>query len=339
MLCAGVALIVLSGCDTPVSTAPSHTKVLAPDQDDQIGGSFIESSDIRTMAQQLCTELLTLPEISESGDTVRIATESIKNSTRHMIDTNLLLRRLRLELNRYSQGQVRFFAQGSGQRTRTRILKEREQADVEKVIEEAARYIASSDVLQNSEKPVRVAVRPVANTNLFNMNADSFASLLRVKIKEYAGGKVVFAKPGSDAKVDYTLTGEFFAESIKREGIANTVEDLKWAQENPDKWHDSNSNSQDNTVYGTQINLDGSVRRRIKVGPNITYKLIDPALWNSPNVTKTFNVMLVDNEDMAVLEKVINLEERIKSGQEHANYILTGDILSLIHISEPTRPY
>jgi len=337
MLCAGVALIVLSGCDTPVSTAPSHTKVLAPDQDDQIGGSFIESSDIRTMAQQLCTELLTLPEISESGDTVRIATESIKNSTRHMIDTNLLLRRLRLELNRYSQGQVRFFAQGSGQRTRTRILKEREQADVEKVIEEAARYIASSDVLQNSEKPVRVAVRPVANTNLFNMNADSFASLLRVKIKEYAGGKVVFAKPGSDAKVDYTLTGEFFAESIKREGIANTVEDLKWAQENPDKWHDSNSNSQDNTVYGTQINLDGSVRRRIKVGPNITYKLIDPALWNSPNVTKTFNVMLVDNEDMAVLEKVINLEERIKSGQEHANYILTGDISSLSKASAGQR--
>ena len=329
--------VSLAGCATPVDTTPSHTKVLTPDQDDGVGGSFIESSDIRTIAQQVCTELLTLSEISNSPDTVHIATERIKNSTRYMVDTNLVLRRLRLDLNKYSQGQLRFFAHGSGQIARTRILREREQTDLQKAIDEAARYVVSSDVLQNSEKPVRIAVNPVANTNLFNMNADSFASLLRTKIKEHAGAKVLFAKPGSDAQVDYTLTGEFFAQSIKREGVANTVEDLKWAQENPDKWHDSNSNSQDNTVYGNQINLDGAARRRIKIGPNITYKLIDPALWNSPNVTKTFNVMLVNNEGMVVLEKVVNLEEQIKSGQERANYILTGDISSLSKASVGQR--
>ena len=320
---------MLSGCATPVDTTPSHTQVLTPDEDDQVGGSFIDSSDIRTIAQQMCTELLTLPEVSESPDTVRIATEIIKNSTRYMIDTNLLLRRMRLELNKYSQGKLRFFAQSSGQTTRTRILKERTQTDAHKAIEEVARYIVSSDILQNSEKPVRIAVQPVANTNLFNMNADSFASLLRTKIKENAGAKVLFTRPDSDAQVDYTLTGEFFVESIKREGIANTVEDLKWAQENPNKWYDDSIKSQVGTVYGTQFNLDGSIRRRIKIGAYITYKLIDASLWNSPNVTKMFNVMLVNNEDMAVLEKVVNLEEQIKSGQERANYILTGDIGSL----------
>jgi len=329
VLCVILGAVVLGGCATPVDTTPSHTKVLTPDQDDQIGGSFIDSSDIRTIAQQMCTKLLSLPEVSESPDTVHIATEKIKNSTRYMIDTNLLLRRLRLDLNRYSQGQLRFFAQGSGQTTRTRILKEREQTRVQEAIDDVASYITATELVQNSEKPLRLAVKPVANTNLFNMNADSFASLLRTKIKEHAGSKVLFAKPGSDAEVDYTLTGEFFVESIQREGVANTVEDLKWAQENPNRWYEDPNYSPGGTVYGTQINLDGSIRRRIKVGPNITYKLIDASLWNSPNLTKKFNVMLVDKENMAVLEKVVSLEEQIKSGQERANYILTGDVSSL----------
>lgn len=322
-------VVGLGGCATPVDTTPSHTKVLTPDQDDQIGGSFIDSSDIRTIAQQMCTKLLSLPEVSGSPDTVYIATEKIKNSTRYMIDTNLLLQRLRLDLNKYSQGQLRFFAQSSGQRTRTRILKEREQTNVQKAIDDVASYIVASDVVQNSEKPVRMAVKPVANTNLFNMNADSFASLLRTKIKDRAGTKVLFARPGSDAEVDYALTGEFFVESIQREGVANTVEDLKWAQEHPNQWYEDPNYWPGSTVYGTQINLDGSIRRRIQIGPNITYKLIDASLWNSPNLTKKFNVMLVNNENMAVLEKVVNLEEQIKSGQEVANYILTGDISSL----------
>ncbi|MBN2315655.1 MAG: hypothetical protein JXM79_17135, partial [Sedimentisphaerales bacterium] len=280
-------------------------------------------------AQQMCTKLLSLPEVSESPEAVHIATEKIKNSTRYMIDTDLLLRRLRLDLNKYSQGQLRFFAQGSGQRTRTRILREREQTQVQEALDDVARYIAESDLVQNSQTPVRLDVKPVANTNLFNMNADSFASLLRTKIKDQAGSKVLFARPGSDAEVDYTLTGEFFVESIQREGVANTVEDLKWAQEHPNEWYEDPNESRGSTVYGTQINLDGSIRRRIKIGPNITYKLIDASLWNSPNLTKKFNVMIVNNENMAVLERVVSLEEQITSGQERANYILTGDISSL----------
>ena len=154
-------LIMLGGCATPVDTTPSHTRVLTPDQDDQVGGSFIESSDVRTIAQQVCAELLTLPEVSQSSETVHIATERVKNSTRYLVDTNLLLRRLRLELNKYSQGQLRFFAQGSGQLARTRVLREREQTNIQKVIDEAALHIASSDILQNSEQPIKIAVNPV----------------------------------------------------------------------------------------------------------------------------------------------------------------------------------
>ena len=139
----------------------------------------------------------------------------------------------------------------------------------------------------------------------------------------------MFARPGSKADVDYTLTGEFLAQSIKREGVANTVEDLKWAQENPNIWYEQNRTERKNVVHGDQININTIDESNVKIGPNMTYKIIDPSLWNSPNVTKIFNVMLVNQEDMAVLEKRINLEERIKSGLEHADFILTGEINAL----------
>lgn len=323
------SVFVQCGCDKPISTATSHTQVLAPDQDDHMGGSFIESSDIRTIAQKFCTEILTLPEINDYPEMVRISTEKIKNSTRYIVDTNLLLRRLRLEMNTYSNGKLRFFAQGSGQIARRRILREQEATRVQAVLDEVALFVANADMVKNAVEPVRISVQPVANTNLFNMNADSFAALLRTKIRSHAGDKVLFTKPGSEAEVDYTLSGQFFAESIMREGVANTTEDLKWAQENPEEWYDDDDEEVKNTVQGNQINVGGVTSSEIKIGPNLTYKVIDPELWYSPNVTKTFNVMLINNEDIAVLEKVVNLETRITSGQENADYILTGDISSL----------
>jgi len=332
-----VISFLLVGCSTPIDTTPSHTRELAPDQADDVGGSFLESSDIRTMAQQICSELLGLPEIAESSGKARIATDKIKNSTRYIIDTDILLRRLRLELSKYSQGKIRFFVQGGNQVTRTRIIKERNQTQLEPLLTKMARYLASSDVISKATEPVRISINPVANTNLYNMNANSFISLLRSKIKKIAGDKVLFAQPNSGAKVDYTLTGEFIARSIKREGIANTVEDLKWAQENPEKWQNNDLNSQSNTVQGVQVNLNTSNVNRVKVGPNTVYGTIDPALWESPNVTKVFNVMLVDAESIAVLEKTITIEEQIKSGQENAGYILTGEIGALSKAGQGQR--
>jgi PBP1b-binding outer membrane lipoprotein LpoB len=330
-------LLALGGCATPIDTSPSHTKMLAPDQDDEIGGSFIESSDIRTMAQQMSTEMLSMPEIRNDIEVVRIVTGNMKNSTRHMVDTDLLLRRLRLELNRHSNGKFRFLAQDIGQAARKRILIERESTDAQNAIKQAAKYIVESKIVQQADNPIRMAVAPVANTNLFNMNADSFASLLRTKIKEQAGSKVIFAQPGSQAKVDFLLTGEFIAQSIKREGVANTVEDLKWAQNNPDTWYKQNNSERKNEVHGDQINVNTIGNSNIKIGPNATYKIIDPSLWNSPNVTKTFNIMLINQEEMAVLEKSIILEEEIKSGMEHANFILTGEISALSKASRGQR--
>ena len=328
---------LVCGCSTPIDTSPSHTRILNPDQDDKMGGSFIESSDIRTIAQQFSTDLLSLPEINQNPDVSYIVTQRIRNSTRYMVDTELLMRRLRLELNQYGKGQVRFLAQDSGQAARTQILREREQSLIHEAIDEIAIYIANSEIVQKSPSSLRVDILPVANTNLFNMNADSFASLLRTKIKDHAGDKILFAGPNTrPTEVDYTLTGEFFAQSLKTEGIASTVEDLKWAQENPEQFYDVDKTDGQATVYGTQVNI-GVPHRRVKIGPNTTYKIIDPSLWHSPNVTKTFNVMLVNHEQFAVLEKTVNLEERISTGSERANFILTGDISALSKASDGAR--
>jgi len=321
-------VLAFGGCATPVDTRPSHSETLLPDQDDNMGGSFLESSDIRTMANAMCTQLLSLPEVDAADEAIRIATDKIRNSTRYMIDSDILLRRLRLELNNYSQGRIRFFAQRIGQNTRQRIIEERGQTDVKALIDEVADYIAASDVIQKADEPVLVAVEPVTNTNLVNINGDSFVSMLRASLKEKAGSKVMFTRPGSTTVAPYTLTGEFFAQSMRLEGTANMARDLQDAQENPERWYDSNSTSQSNTVYGNQVNLDRD-RRTNRIGPNTTYGAINPSLMNNPNVTKTFTAMLINQDDIAVVEKTVDLDKQIKSGQETAKYVLSGEIKSL----------
>lgn len=45
--------LLVAGCATPVVHEPSRTTILDPDAEDSVGGSFLESSDIRTIAQQM----------------------------------------------------------------------------------------------------------------------------------------------------------------------------------------------------------------------------------------------------------------------------------------------
>ncbi len=325
MICYCMGLV---GCATPGNTSQSHTQILSPDQADDVGGSFLGSNDIRTISQQMCTELLALPDISGNEKLV-IATDKIANSTRYLIDTDILMKKVRLELNKYSDGKIRFLANQAGQNARKAILTERNSKDIEEALDELAQAIVDSSFIKNADKQVVISLAKIDNTNLYNMNADSFAILLRSKIKQCAGEKIVFTMPGSDVKYDYLLTGQFYAESLKTEGVANTVNDLKWAEENQEKWRGYENSTNVNNTNGIQVingnvNKDGSM-----VGPNAFHRAISPELWESPNVKKTFNVMLVNNDDLSVFEKAIDLEKKIDSGKGKANYILTGEISSI----------
>jgi PBP1b-binding outer membrane lipoprotein LpoB len=315
-------LLFTNGCATP-SGGLSHTIVLQPDQEDNIGGSFIESSDIRTIAAQMTTALLSIPEIAQKGSAVRIAIAPIRNSSRYIIDKDIFSKKLRLELNQVSEGKVKFFSQGVGQDVREEILTERQENLWDSLIDQAASALLAAPVVTESTQVLRVAVIPVKNTNLTGVNAESFTSLLRAKVSDNSKGKFVFLSREANGKVteqildeqdlkdqglvtrggakqlfgvDYFLTGEFIAQSIMNEGAADVVE----------------------TKIGRSPDDPGAIQGKVTQSQK------------NPNVTKYLNVKFVDAETAAVpFEKLIKVESKITSGVERADFILTGELSAL----------
>jgi len=93
-----------------------------PDEDDNLGGTGIESTDIRTVARKMAESILEISEIRKAEGVPRIALLPVKNSTRFVINKDILTKKIRLELNKNASGQVRFLA-----RERLEdIIKERE---------------------------------------------------------------------------------------------------------------------------------------------------------------------------------------------------------------------
>jgi TolB-like protein len=290
---------------------------MQPDEEDNIGGTFLESGDIRTIATKMSTALLSTPEISGSEQPVRIALAPIRNSTRFMVDQDILMKRLRLELSRYGAGRVTFFAQNVGQGVRREVLQEQDEALWDKACTEVAEYLLRSPTLANAATPPTIAVIPVRNTNLAGLNADSFTELIRAKIAEQANGKVVFLAREKNGKaieellnekdlkkldmvqtkkmkelfgVDYFLGGELISEGIATAGV--TTATSTWL-----------------TERGNQVS-----------GGTTTTSL-------DPNVTKQLNVMLIDADDGSVpVEKLVTLERKMKSGLASAEYVLTGEL-------------
>lgn len=322
---AGLILVtfLFNGCATPNVGRLSHTEILQPDEDDDLGGTFLESGDIRTIATRMSVALLSTPEISNHFSPVRIAIAPVRNSTHFIIDKNIFMKRLRIELNRVARGKIRFLSQNMGQRTRNRILRERDEELWDNLINEAANTIVNSSVIASGSPPPTIAVIPVRNTNIVNLNADSFTALIRARISERARGKVYFLGREKNGKVleeildekdiknmglvksrrikdlygaDYFLTGEFIAKSLfKQNTTLVTRERIGRDQDDP-----------------------GVIERKRQ-----EYR-------EKPNVDKYLNVMLVDAETGATLvEKLIKVERKMKSGLGRADYLLTGEISSL----------
>lgn len=326
---AGIMFLgVLAGCSTP--HVSSHGQI-QPDQDIITGG--MGSSDIRTMASKMCPEILALPEVVGSADVTRIAISPMKNSSRFIIDMNIFMKKLRLDLNRYSQGQVRFFSQNNGARTRTTLLKNRREKLVDASLDKLADQIVGLPIVTGSPDPVTVAVLPVLNVNFVNMNANSFTAMLRAKVAERSNGKVLFTMPGSTVKADYLLTGQFIADGMKQEGIVNLVDYIDLMEDRMEKGqsldlYDRDEASVSGTNHGIQIN---AIAHLGTIEPSLFRQLqVSAALRAEPNVTKRLSVMLVDaGKELAVFEKMIVVEQKITDGTQNANFILSGEISGL----------
>ncbi|MBU0503575.1 MAG: penicillin-binding protein activator LpoB [Candidatus Omnitrophica bacterium] len=99
--------LVLSSCATvPVS----HTSTILPDNDDNLGGTGIESTDILTVSRKMALSILEVPEIMRANGTPRIALLPVKNNTRFIINKDIFTQKIRIELNKNVSGKVRFLA-------------------------------------------------------------------------------------------------------------------------------------------------------------------------------------------------------------------------------------
>lgn len=321
------ALVFMSGmvqwgCSTP-DMGGSKTIELPPDGDDGVGGSFIESRDIRSIAVQMTPAILSVPEIEEAGHGVGIAIAPFRNSSRYAIDNNIFMQRLRIELSKVADGRVRFFSQHSGQAERMEILAARQEPTMEEMVEDAVDAILAAPVIRDASRALRMAPLPFKNTNLQGVNANSFSALLGARLAERAGGKIEtlsreasgkIAKQiieerkarnsgkrevGSTARVwevDYFIGGEFVADSIMPE--AATDDTTLRLGRSPD----------DPRAVG------GGVRSR----------------HAPPNTGKFIIVKLIDAQTTQMpFQKTLRIDKKITSGLENAAFILTGELSSL----------
>ncbi|MDP2928059.1 MAG: penicillin-binding protein activator LpoB [Candidatus Omnitrophota bacterium] len=99
--------LCLAGCAT-VET--SYTKTVPLDEDDGLGGTGIEATDIRTVSRKMAESILNVPQIMNAQGSPIIALLPVKNSTRFIINKDIFTKKIRIQLNQNAQGKMTFLA-------------------------------------------------------------------------------------------------------------------------------------------------------------------------------------------------------------------------------------
>jgi hypothetical protein len=96
------ALIGLSAvsCDTP-------TRRVDPDQDDAVGGTGVDSADIRTTADKIARSILGMDRIFAKG-TPYVVVQSPVNQTRFPINASMIADQIMTQLIQNANGRVEF---------------------------------------------------------------------------------------------------------------------------------------------------------------------------------------------------------------------------------------
>ena len=321
LLTAGGFAALAIGCARVEENRQDNT--IHPDDSPIQGG--ISSQDIRTVASKMAPAILSVPEIAGNGAPVRVLIAEFKNSSRFLIDKSLFAKRLRIELNQYGQGKIRFIDRNANvQRDRFEAIRDRQEELIRQNLKQLGAEIAGLDLLKGS-RPVKIAVIPVLNTNLVNMNADSFTAMLRSEIVQAGRGKVQFLMPGAVAGADYYLTGQFIPESMKKEGIINLSNYIEVIDARIRAGQ--SLNIEDGTVPASPGQPLFPVRQKES---ELVRMLRNPELRKNPNVNKQLNVMLVKPDTkVAVYEKMFMLDRKVSSRAGRAQFILSGEISAL----------
>jgi len=312
--------LLLGGC---ITADMSGSKRIDVDDESPDGG--ISSQDIRTVASRMCPAILSVPEIANGVPPVRVAVADMKNSSRFFIDRNLFTKKLLVELNRHGNGRVRFINNNElTQAKRFEVLKDRQENDVRQRIAEIAGAIASNPIFAGRTAPAKIAVIPALNTNLVNMNADSFAAMLREEVLNASGGKILFLMPGHVEGADYWLTGQFYPVSIKKEGIINLADYFDVITE---RIKSGKSLYLDSSVTTVTTPESTTTTMAASKEDDLLQMLRSPSLRAIPNVEKRLNVMIVRPQDkLSVFEKSVTLDGKVRTMAGNATLILSGEI-------------
>ena len=111
-LSASAASLFLSGCANQGVQNPSGVPVTEMKADERgfVAGTGIESQDLVAVTDKMARSILGIPEISNAKGVPRIALDPVVNDTRFALNKDLFNDRIRIELNKHSNGKVRFLA-------------------------------------------------------------------------------------------------------------------------------------------------------------------------------------------------------------------------------------
>ena len=294
--------------------------------------------EIRTFASKLCPELLATPAIAESSGAIIVKVAPFKNTSRFFLDSSLVLKRLRLELNQYGGGRIRFQTDNEHVvKASAEVLRKRQEEKVRAYLKELAKRISTNPQFANKDGlPVKMAVAPVLGVNIVNMNGDSFAAMLRAEIAMASNGRIQFLMPGVMEGADYWLTGQFIPETMKKEGIVNLANYIDVIDERirTGKPLDTATIiSESKTTYDGSISTTTSfVYEKERM---LSQMLHDPSFRENPDVNKRLDVMIVRPKDkIAVFEDMFLLDQKTPDVSGRANYILSGEISGLSRKNE-----
>lgn len=321
-------LLLVAGCATPRPTSAPEINI-----SDNPVGAGVDSGDAEAFAAKIMPGILACEEIASAPGPVVVKVADFKNTSRFFIDSSVFMKKLRLALNRYGEGKVRF--QNNNERVqgaRVGVIKERQEEQVRAYLKKLGAEIAANEQFNRPGNPIKIAVAPVLNANLVNMNADSFTAMLRSEVVKATKGKIQFLMPGALEGADYYLTGQFVPESMKKEGIINLSNYIDIIDERIRLGkpldtasiiaEGSSSSSVNLTASSTVASAQLYEKERI-----LTEMLHNPAFRANPNVNKHLNVMIVRPSDkVAVYEDMFQLDRKISDQSGRANYILSGEI-------------
>ncbi|HUS34148.1 MAG TPA: penicillin-binding protein activator LpoB [Verrucomicrobiae bacterium] len=108
----GGCVAFLVGCASNGVKNPHGTNVTQMRGDERgfVAGTGVESQDLVSVADKMARSILNIPEISKAQTTPRVVVLPVVNETRFPIAKDIFNDKIRIELNRNSQGRVRFLA-------------------------------------------------------------------------------------------------------------------------------------------------------------------------------------------------------------------------------------